>query len=428
MKAEPPQRRLYPEMSATAPSPEPEGASKPEQCELLLYGTAGIEGTVEGADSLAISDGKVLAAGPEAELRARYQPAHTEDAQGLLGLPGFVDAHTHPAFAVGRAQEFDWRAEGLDYLEIAARGGGIHSSVRAVREAGEEQLTACVAAHFRRMQRHGTTFCEAKSGYGLSLADERKSLRAIHAAAAATGMQIRATCLAAHMVPEEHREDPARYFHLLHEEILPAIREEGLAVAADVFVEEGAFDLVASRAYLERATELGYKLRVHADQFHSFGGVELAVELGAESVDHLEVLSDSGLEALAMSRQTFAGLLPAVPHFLRQKADAPAKRLLAAEVPYFIATDFNPGSSYSPSLPEAAHFARIRLNLSAAQALHGITHGAASSLGVGERKGRLDPGFDADFVLCELPELTYLGYGFGENPVRRVFVGGQELR
>ena len=415
-------------MSVPAPSHNPERGQTPAPCDLLLHGTAGIHGTVDGADSLAISDGKVLAAGSEANLRERYLPAHTEDARGLLGLPGFVDAHTHPAFATGRAQEFDWRAEGLDYLKIAARGGGIHSSVRAVREASEEQLTACVAAHFRRMQRHGTTTCEAKSGYGLSLEHERKSLRAIHAAAAATGMQVRATCLAAHMVPEEHRAQPQRYFDALHDEILPAIREEGLAVAADVFIEEGAFDLSASRRYLERARDLGFGLRVHADQFHSFGGVELAVELGAESVDHLEVLSDSGLESLAMSRGTFAGLLPAVPHFLRQRADAPAKRLLAAEVPYFIATDFNPGSSYTPSLPEAAHFARIRLNLSAAQALHGITHGAASSLGMGDRKGRLDPGYDADFVLCELPDLTYLGYGFGENPVRRVFVAGQELR
>lgn len=415
-------------MSAPAPSHHPETGQTPAPCDLLLHGTAGIHGTTEGADALAISDGKVLAAGSEASLRERYRPAHTEDAHGLLGLPGFVDAHTHPAFAVGRAQEFDWRAEGLDYLEIAARGGGIHSSVRAVREASEEQLTACVVAHFRRMQRHGTTTCEAKSGYGLSLTDERKSLRAIHAAAAATGMHVRATCLAAHMVPEEHREQPERYFDLLHDEILPALREEGLAVAADVFIEQGAFDLPASRRYLERARELGYGLRVHADQFHSFGGVELAVELGAESVDHLEVLSDSGLEALAMSRRTYAGLLPSVPHFLRQKFDAPARRLLAAEVPYFIATDFNPGSSYTASLPEAAHFARIRLNLSAAQALHGITHGAASSLGLGDRKGRLDPGYDADFVLCELPDLTHLGYGFGENPVRRVFVAGQELR
>lgn len=414
-------------MTAPAPSPSPERGQTPAPCDLLVYGTAGIHGTVDGADSLAISHGKVLAAGSEANLRREYLPAHTEDAQGLLGLPGFVDAHTHPAFAVGRAQEFDWRAEGLDYLEIAARGGGIHSSVRAVREASEEQLTACVAAHFRRMQRHGTTTCEAKSGYGLNLADERKSLRAIHAAAAATGMQVRATCLAAHMVPEEHQAKPQRYFDALRDEILPAIREEGLAQAADVFIEQGAFDLSASRRYLERAHELGFGLRVHADQFHSFGGVELAVELGAESVDHLEVLSDSGLEALAMSRRTYAGLLPAVPHFLRQRADAPAKRLLAAEVPYFIATDFNPGSSYTPSLPEAAHFARIRLNLSAAQALHGITHGAASSLGMGHCKGRLDPGFDADFVLCELPDLAHLGYGFGENPVRRVFVAGQEL-
>lgn len=416
-------------MSGPAPDSPPSPAEGLQACDLLLIGVGAVLGTEEAAaEALAVTDGRVVAVGTEAELRTRLRPAHTEDAQGLLALPGFVDGHTHPAFAVGRAQEFDWRAEGLGYLEIAARGGGIHSSVRAVREASEEQLTAQVVAHFRRMQRHGTTFCEAKSGYGLSLQDERKSLRALHAAAQITGMQVRATCLAAHMIPEDRRDEPGRYLDELCEEILPALREEGLAAAADVFIEEGAFDLASGRRYLERAKELGYGLRVHADQFHSLGAVELAVELEAESVDHLEVLSDAGLEALAMSRRTYAGLLPAVPHFLRQAADAPARRLLAADVPYFLATDFNPGSCYTASLPEIAHFARIRLNLTAAEALHGITHGAACSLGVGDRKGRLDPGFDADFVLCDLPDAAHLGYGFGENPVQRVFVGGRELR
>ncbi|MCH2102015.1 MAG: imidazolonepropionase [Planctomycetes bacterium] len=414
-------------MSDTAPRPETAENQIKQSCELLLHSTAGILGTVEGADALAISDGKVLSAGLGSTLRAQYRAIEEVDGKGLLGLPGFVDGHTHPAFAVGRAQEFDWRAEGLEYLEIAARGGGIHSSVRAVREASEEQLTAQVAAHFRRMQRHGTTACEAKSGYGLSLEDESKSLRAIHAAADATGMRVRATCLAAHMVPQEFQEDPSYYLEILCNEILPSICQQGLAEAVDVFIERGAFDLEAGRRYLEAAQELGLGLRVHADQFHSFGAVELAVELSAESVDHLEVLSDSGLEALALSRKTHAGLLPAVPHFLRQQANAPARRLLAAGVPYFIATDFNPGSCYTPSLPEVAHFARIRLNLSAAEALHGVTHGAATSLGWGEQKGRLDPGFDADFVLCELPDEAHFGYGFGENPVRRVFVGGKEL-
>lgn len=377
---------------------------------------------------MAVSAGKVLAVGDEHELRRCYEPAHTEDAQGLLGLPGFIDAHTHPAFAIGRAQEFDWRAEGLDYLEIAARGGGIHSSVAAVRETSEEQLTATVAAHFRRMQRHGTTSCEAKSGYGLNLHDERKSLRAIHAAAQMTGMNVRATCLAAHMVPKEHQEHPERYLDLLCEEILPELREQGLAEAADVFIEQGAFDLASGRRYLERAKQLGFGLRVHADQFHALGGTELAAELEAESVDHLEALTDSGLEALAMTGRTAAGLLPTVPHFLRQGMDAPARRILAADIPYFIATDFNPGSSYTPSLPEAAHFARIRMRLSSAEVLHGVTAGAAASLGWGASKGRLDPGFDADFVLCDLPDLAHFGYGFGENPVRRVFIAGQELR
>lgn len=376
---------------------------------------------------MAVRDGKVVAVGDGKQLQAQFAARHQVDGEGLLGLPGFLDGHTHPAFAVGRAEEFDWRAQGLTYLEIAERGGGIHSSVRAVRECEEEQLTDIVEGHFRRMMRHGTTSCEAKSGYGLSVGDELKSLRAIHAAAARTGMTIFPTCLAAHMVPLEHKETPDRYLDQICDELLPEVKRLNLAVAADIFIETGAFDLKRARTYLEKARELGFELRVHADQFESLGGTELAVELEAQSVDHLEVLHDGGMEALAMTRKTFAGLLPSVPHFLRQQADVPARRLIQAGVPYFVATDFNPGSSYTASLPEAAHFARVRLNLSAEEAFHGITKFAAQSVGAGDRKGCLAPGYDADFVLCDLPDLHHLGYGFGENPVRRVFVGGEEV-
>lgn len=398
-------------------------------CDLLVYGTSELVTNQPGvkADAMAITDGKVVAVGLEGDLRAQFAPRYQEDGKGLLGLPGFLDGHTHPAFAVGRAEEFDWRAQGLSYLEIAERGGGIHSSVRAVRECEEEQLTQIVAGHFRRMLRHGTTACEAKSGYGLSMDDEIKSLRAIHAAAEQTGMTIYPTCLAAHMVPLEHKETPDRYLDLLCNELLPEVKRLNLAVAADIFIETGAFDLKRARTYLERARELGFELRVHADQFESLGGTELAVELEAQSVDHLEVLHDSGMEALAMTKRTYAGLLPSVPHFLRQQADAPARRLIQAGVPYFIATDFNPGSSYTASLPEAAHFARVRLNLSAEEAFHGITKFAAESVGAGDVKGSLAPGYDADFVLCDLPDLHHLGYGFGENPVRRVFKAGKEV-
>lgn len=368
--------------------------------------------------------GRILALGRLRDLRRTHPAAEEVALPGGLLAPGFVDAHVHPAFAAGRAAEFGMKCAGRTYQEIAAAGGGIRSSARAVHEASEAELAGRVAGHFRRMLRHGTTCCEAKSGYGASLADELKSLRAIRSAAAATGMEALPTFLGAHAVPESHAGRAGAWVDLLIAEGLPAVREEGLARAVDVFIEEGAFDLAQARRFLEAAHGLGFALRVHADQFSALGGVELAAELGAESVDHLEALTDSGLEALALSGRTHAGLLPAVPHFLGQDADAPARRLLKAGVPYFVATDFNPGSCYTPSLPEAAHFARRRMGLSAAEAFHGVTAGAAASLGLGGRKGRIAPGFDADLVLLDLPDLEHFGYGFGENPARAVFVRG----
>jgi len=399
--------------------------------DLLLHGACGVVSwwpdAPEGADAVAIAGGQVLAVGRESALRAAFSPQAAQNVQGALLVPGFVDAHTHPAFAVGRAEEFDWRAQGVDYLEIAKRGGGILSSVAALRAMPEEELLPIVSAHLRRMLRHGTTTLEAKSGYGLSTAAELKSLRVLKQAADALGMEVSLTFLGAHMVPAELREHPEDYLSLLCEEMLPAVQEQGLATSADVFIEQGAFDLAMARPYLERAQELGFALRIHADQFHALGGVQLAVELGAASVDHLEELSDAGLEALAMSGKTYAGLLPTTPHFLRQTADAPARRILNAGIPYFVATDFNPGSSYTPSLAEAAHFARVRLRLTAAEALHGVTLGAAQSLGLDQRKGHLRPGADADILALDLPDHFHFGYGFGENPVMTIWQRGQQL-
>ena len=403
-----------------------------KHCQLLIFGAAEIISwdpqAPADADAIVVVKGKIAEIGKEADLRKRWAPLGELNAFGGVVAPGFIDGHVHPVFATGRAEEFDWRAEGVDYLEIAARGGGILSSVRHVRAADPEDLFDTVCAHLQRMRHHGTTTLEGKSGYGLSTEDELKSLQVLAKAAEAVGMEVFPTFLGAHMFPEEYREDQDAYLDLLCNEMLPAVKEQGIARAAEIFIEQGAFSVAQARRYCERAVELGFALRIHADQFHQLGGVELAVELGAECVDHLEVLSDAGLEAMALSGKTFAGFLPSVPHFLRQKEDAPARKLIQAGVPYFLATDFNPGSSYTPSLPEAAHFGRIRLKLTAAEVMHGVTLGAAASLGIDDCKGHLRPGADADLVVLALPDLFHFGYAFGENPVSQVIWKGDVVR
>jgi len=403
-----------------------------QHCQLLIFGAAEIVSwdsqAPSAADSVAVVDGKIAELGREADLRQRWLPMAEVDASGGLVAPGFIDAHVHPVFAVGRAEEFDWRAQGMDYLEIAARGGGILSSVQHVRATDPEDLFDTVCTHLQRMRRHGTTSLEGKSGYGLSTEDELKSLQVLAQAGAAVGMEVFPTFLGAHMFPLEYRDNQEAYLDLLCHEMLPAVKEQGIARAADVFIEQGAFSVAQARRYCERAIELGFKLRIHADQFHQLGGVELAVELGAECVDHLEALSDAGLEAMAISGKTYAGFLPTAPHFLRSKENAPARKLIQAGVPYFLATDFNPGSSYTPSLPEAAHFGRIRLNMTAKEVLFGITLGAAGSLGLEERKGHLRRGADADLVVLDLPDLFHFGYAFGENPLSQLICKGNVVR
>ena len=270
------------------------------------------------------------------------------------------------------------------------------------------------------MQSHGTAACEAKSGYGLTVADELKSLRAIRAAADETGMAVFPTFLGAHAIPEEHRQDPDAWVDCLCDEALPAVVESGLARAADVFIEGHAFSLARAEKYLQCAADLGLALRVHVDQFEDLGGTEMAVGLGAESVDHLEVLSDAGLGSLATSSRTVAGLLPAVPHFLRQKEDAPGRNLLRAGVRCFVASDFNPGSSLISNLVEVAHFARIRQRFSPLEALAGMTIWASASLQADADWGRIAPGTRARFTHLDLPSLDHFGYLLGESPGRLI--------
>ncbi|MBL8862101.1 MAG: imidazolonepropionase [Planctomycetes bacterium] len=410
-----------------------------EPADLLVHGAAEIatpagcaarsgralgEIQVLRAAAVAVRDGRIAAVGPEAELRARFEPERELDARGGTVVPGFVDAHTHPVFDGTREDEFELRTRGASYLEIAAAGGGILSSVRGLRAASEEQLLARLRVRLDRFLEHGTTTIEAKSGYGLTTADELKSLRVLAAAAARHPVEIAATFLGAHDVPAEHRDDPARYVDLVEREMLPAVASAGLAEACDVFVEAHTFGLEASRRILARAQQLGFTLRLHADQLSLLGGARLAAEFGARSADHLEFVDDAGAEALAAAGVT-AVLCPLVPLYLRQEREAPARRLVERGVPVALSTDFNPGSCYLQSLPQVLAWAALRYRFTAAEALTAATLNAAASLGRAHRLGSIEAGKEADLVVLDVPNHLHLVYELGRNAVRAVVKGGR---
>ena len=374
--------------------------------------------------AVAVREGRILAVGPEDELRARFAPAAELDALGGTIVPGFVDAHTHPVFAGTREGEFELRTQGASYVEIAQAGGGILSSVRGVREAGEEQLTLSLLARLDRFLALGTTTVEAKTGYGLSLADELKCLRAISAANAHHAVELVPTFLGAHDYPPEFRDDRAGWVDVLDQELLPAAAETGVPEYFDVFTESHVFGLDDSRRLLRRARELGLGLRLHVDQLTPLGGAELAAELGAASADHLEFVSDAGIDAMGAAG-VVPVLCPLVPLYLRVEQEVPARRMIERGLAPALATDYNPGSCYCQSLPEAMTWAALRLRLSAAECLTAATLNAACSLGRGAEIGSLEPGKRADLCVLDVPSHTHLVYEFGRNPVSRVVSAGR---
>jgi imidazolonepropionase len=338
------------------------------------------------------------------------------DCRGLCAIPGLVDCHTHAAFGGDRVDEFSLRAGGASYEELHAAGGGILSTVRATRAAGEEGLQAAVERHRSWMLREGTTTFEAKSGYGLDRDTELASLRAIREAGGIP------TWLGAHAVPPEF-DDADAYLDFALSEVLPEAAQ--LAEAADVFLERGAFDSDQARRYLEACRDAGLALRLHGDQFTESGAIPLAVELGARSVDHLEATGEEGIRELASS--DVAGvLLPASALFL-DRPMPPARALVDAGAAVALATDFNPGSAFSESLPLVCSLAATQLHLSPAEALAACTVNGAHVLGRADRIGRLAPGYRADVALLDAPDWRYLAYHLGGRVVAGAVVGG-ELR
>ncbi|MCF6237803.1 MAG: imidazolonepropionase, partial [Candidatus Marinimicrobia bacterium] len=348
------------------------------------------------------------------------------DAGGKLVTPGLIDPHTHPAFAATRELEFEMRSQGKTYQEIAATGGGIRNSVRKLRDISEAALTGLVSQRFALMLAHGTTTVECKSGYGLSTEAELKSLRAIRTASQNSPIQTFATFLGAHEVPDEYREDRDGYIKLLIHEMIPAVAEQQLADFCDVFCEEGVYTTQETQKILSAAQEHNLGLRFHADEFISTGGAELAAELGALSADHLMAISETGIEALANS-DTVATLLPGTTFFLGSNTWAPARKMLDAGVTLALATDFNPGSNMSLSMPFIMTLAVIYLHLTPLEALQAATYGAAKSLGISASRGALQPGYQADAVIWDLDNYRQLPYFYGVNHARDVIVRGEHV-
>jgi len=358
--------------------------------------------------------GALAAVGSMRELASHALDGDVEelDGSGLCAIPGLVDCHTHPAFLGDRVEEFSLRAGGASYEELHA-AGGILSTVRATRAGGAEELAAAVRRHADWMLRAGTTTFEGKSGYGL---DHDTELASLEAVAAAGGVP---TWLGAHSVPPEF-DDADAYLDFALAEVLPGAAK--LAEAADVFVEEGAFSVEQARRYLTACREASLALRLHGDQFNELGAVELAIELGARSIDHLEATGDSGARALAASDVT-AVLLPASALFL-DRPMPPARVLADAGAAIVLATDFNPGSAFCESLPLACSLACTQLHLSPAEALAACTVNAAHVLGLAERRGRIAVGQDADLVLLDATDWRHLAYHLGGDLIATVIRRG----
>jgi imidazolonepropionase len=372
-------------------------------------------GTVDVVEDAYVlcEDGRIAACGRMRDLGPLDGEVEELDGRGLCAVPGLLDCHTHACFAGDRVDEFELRARGAGYEELHAAGGGILATVRATRAAGEASLAEAVHRHRESMRRAGTTTFEAKSGYGLDRETELASLRAIRDAGGVP------TWLGAHAVPPEFADADA-YLDFALAEVLPEAAR--LAVAADVFVEEGAFGVEQARRYLEACRAAGLALRLHGDQFTELGAVALAVELGARSVDHLEATGPEGVRGLGSS-DVAAVLLPASALFL-DRPMPPARELVDAGAVVALATDFNPGSSFCESLPIVASLASTQLHLTPGEALSASTVNAAHVLGRGCDLGRIAPGYAADLALLDAPDWRYLSYHLGAPLVAGVIEAG----
>src|SRR5450755_1681973 len=364
--------------------------------------------------AMLIADGRIESVGPRSEIESRIgNDCRVIDAGNSVVMPGFVDAHTHPVFAGNRANEFEQRAEGATYAEIAAAGGGIRSTVRQTRAASEDDLLRTTQKYVGWFLENGTTTIEAKSGYGLRPEDEYKLLRVIRRI---QPLRTVSTFLGAHEIPDEFRSHPAKYVKLVVEEMLPKVAAEQLAEYCDIFCEPGIFGIEDSRLILTAARALGLGLRLHADQLSKSGAAVLAAELGATTADHLEHTDALGIAALKAAGVQPV-LLPGSVYALGSSRYPDARAMIESGLAVVLATDFNPGSSPTPSIPMVLSLAVTQMKMTPAECLTSGTINAAYSLGRGERIGSLEEGKSANFTIFDCEDYREIAYWFGHSLV-----------
>ena len=378
------------------------------------------------ADAALVWEGDTIRwTGPEVELPSEFMALERQSAGGRLVIPGLVDCHTHLAFGGWRADEFAQRIRGESYLDIARAGGGIASTMRATRAASEEDLAERAAGFLDEMRALGVTTVEAKSGYGLTVEDELKTLRVYRRLAESQPTRIVPTLLGAHIVPPEYKEDRAGYIRLLTDTLIPQVAAEGLARFCDVFVEDTAYTNDEARAIFAAAEQHNLTPKLHADQLSDGGGAALAAEVGAVSADHLEYISDTGIAALR-SAGVVAVSLPLATLYLNVDP-LPARKLIDAGVAVAVATDFNPGSAPSYHLPLALTLACTLQRMTPSEALKGATVIASKAIKMDDRIGSLERGKRADFAVLDAPDVNHWLYHFRPNACVRTVINGETV-
>lgn len=374
-----------------------------------------------------VQEGRVVKTGTSDEIEKALPPeTQIVDAGGKVVLPGFVDAHAHPVFGGDRMDEFEMRARGATYEQIAEGGGGIRSTVRKTRAASEDELLAQAKKHARWFLQGGTTTVEAKSGYGLTVEDELKMLRVIRRLTAETPIEFVPTFLGAHAIPDEFRSAPEQYVALVIHKMLPRVAEEQLAESCDIFCERGYFEIADAEKILRAAQEHGLRIRMHVDQLTNSGGAFLAARLGAATADHLEQINSAEIMALAEAGVQPV-LLPGSVYALGKTRYPRAREMIEAGLAVVLATDFNPGSSPTPSMPMVLSLATTQMKMTPAESVTAATINAAYSLNRGDKIGSLEVGKLANFALYDCADFRELAYYFGVVQTHSVYVRGERV-